>query len=111
MIGPRDAIAFMLGLTVGIFLTVLFAFALRIVSPYFRAFLSGAPVPLITLIGMLLRGNPVNLLIDAHISLRHRGTPTPIHEVESTYIAQRGKIMTSEDLVQLLSSRSSVTPS
>ncbi|QDU27620.1 SigmaW regulon antibacterial [Anatilimnocola aggregata] len=100
--GPKEIAIFLAGLMVGILLTICFAFVLRIFSPWLRCFLGGAPVSFFSLIGMLLRGTPVNLLVDAHLSLVHSGKGAAIRELESTYIAQRGKILTSNDLVNVV---------
>jgi hypothetical protein len=51
---------------------------------------------------MRLRGNPPMLLIDAYISLRRAGIPTTIVAVEETYIDNKNRVSTSDDLVELV---------
>ncbi len=73
-----------------------------LMRPWLRAALHAAPVPLPQIIGMRLRGNPPLLLIDAYISLRRAGISTTIGEVENVYIDSRNRILTSNDLVELV---------
>ena len=50
-------------------LVMAFVFVL-VLRPWLRAFLHGAPVSIIHIVAMRLRGNPPRLLIDAYIALR-----------------------------------------
>jgi uncharacterized protein YqfA (UPF0365 family) len=72
---------------------------------WIKAFMSGAPVSLFAVIGMLLRGNPRALLVDAYIQLNHRGSPATIADVELAYIANRHRVRTSHDLVSFVEER------
>jgi uncharacterized protein YqfA (UPF0365 family) len=60
------------------FLVVLFS----LLAPFVRGLLGGAPVPLLGLVGMRLRGNPPGLLVDTFLALRHRGAAVTIEQVE-----------------------------
>ena len=72
---------------------------------WIKAFMSGAPVSVFALIGMLLRGNPRALLVDAYIQLTHRGSPATIADVELAYIEQRHRVRNSHDLVSFVEER------
>ncbi|WP_425618641.1 hypothetical protein NA78x_002350 [Anatilimnocola sp. NA78] len=102
--GPKEVIIFLAGLMLGVVMTLFGLLVMRIFAPWLRAFLGGAPVSMFGLIGMMLRGSPVNLLIDTNLALVHSGKPVKfsIREIESKYIAHRHKIMTSQDLIELL---------
>lgn len=67
-------------------------FTLSMLRPWLRGFMGGAPVSVIQLIGMRLRGNPPGLLVDTLLTLRHRGVDASIREVESSYIANKGQV-------------------
>jgi uncharacterized protein YqfA (UPF0365 family) len=82
-------------------LVVLAVFAL-LAGPWLRAWLHGAPVPVFQVIAMRLRGNPPNLLIDAYIALKRAGLPASIADVENKYIDARNRVLTSDDLVELM---------
>ena len=89
------------------FLVISSAF-LFLAAPWMRAFMSGAPVSLIQLIGMRLRGVPPNLIVDAVVSLVHRGHPFSrqlCYEAESLFLAQRGMIQSPEHLADLVEKR------
>ena len=81
---------------------VVFVFALSMARPWLRAMMSGAPVSLISILGMRLRGTPPNLVIDAYIQLRMRGNETGLADVERQYIAQQQRVRSSGDLVDLV---------
>src|SRR5262245_7627910 len=76
--------------------------------PWMRAFLSGAPVMVIQLLGMRLRGVPPRLIVDALVMLVHRGYP---HEparsrlAESVYLAHRVRIQTPDQLANMVEER------
>jgi uncharacterized protein YqfA (UPF0365 family) len=72
---------------------------------WIKAFMSGAPVSVFALIGMLLRGNPRALLVDAYIQLSHRGSPATIADVELVYIDKRHRVRNAHDLVSFVEER------
>ena len=72
-------------------------FAASLLQQWRKAQLAGAPVSLIVLIMMKLRGSPAGLLVDTFISLKHRGVSASIADVERTYLAiQHPYLMVSE---------------
>jgi uncharacterized protein YqfA (UPF0365 family) len=89
-------------------IVVLFAFVLTLTTfrPWFRAFLYGTPVLATDVIAMRLRGNPPTLLVDAYITLQRAGITATIKDVENAYIDNRNRILTSDDLVQLVKTQS-----
>jgi uncharacterized protein YqfA (UPF0365 family) len=98
---PIDPVSFLAGACFGVVLLLLPAPLLLFLRPWLRAFLSGAHVSLTQVIGMRLRGTPVDLLIDAYVTLVHSDFPEmTMHEVESQFLANKGRIMTSTDLVE-----------
>jgi uncharacterized protein YqfA (UPF0365 family) len=80
----------------------IFVLALSMFKPWMRAMMSGAPVSVMSILGMRLRGTPPNLVIDAYIQLHMRGNETELSEVERQYIAYSNRIRTSGDLVDLV---------
>ena len=66
-----------------IFAIVLFNFF----GTWVRARVSGAPVPLGTLIAMRLRGVPVTQIVDARITAVKAGLPIPTDPLEAHYLA------------------------
>ena len=87
---------------VGLALLVLFA---QLFRPWLRAYLHGTPVPIFQIVGMKLRRNPTQLLIEAYITLKRKDDSVRMDLLESTYIDHRGKIVTYEDLVRIYQSR------
>jgi len=67
-----------------------------------RAALNAAPVPLVRIVAMRLRGNPPTLLIDAYIALKRAGMSVTISDVENVYIDSRNRVSTSSDLVEFV---------
>jgi hypothetical protein len=91
---------------------VVIAVFAALTRPWLRGFLYGAPVPLIHILAMRLRGNPPMMLIDAYIALRRSGIETTIAEVENIYIDCRTRVRDAGDLADLVKSRqANVDPS
>ena len=91
-----------------LFFLILFAAIVFLAAPWMRAFMSGAPISLVQLIGMRLRGVPPNLIVDSVVTLVHRGQPFErrlCYEAESLYLAQRGLIRSPEQLADLVEKR------
>ena len=74
---------------------------LLILRPWRRAFFAGAPLPLGSIIGMRLRGNPPGFLIDAHIELVKGGHQIPMEHVECIYMKCKWSITTPHDLAKM----------
>lgn len=87
-------------MTIGSLLVLLLAFRV-----WLRAFLSGARVSVIDILGMRLRGNPPGLLVDALLALRHRSVDASLRDVESTYVAHKGMPMSPIELAELVEQR------
>lgn len=105
-----DLRSFQAGFATGVAFCGIAAFAFWVVSPWVRSLLSGGEFSMLTVLGMRLRRSPVNLLIDAHLSLLHGGAKLGIADIESKYIAHRALIVTSQDLVDLLLADRPPTP-
>jgi uncharacterized protein YqfA (UPF0365 family) len=71
-------------------------------APWFRCFLSGAPITLVQLVGMRLRGTPVKMITDAAVALVQSGHSVSCHQVERAYLANRHRIMTMADLLEIV---------
>jgi uncharacterized protein YqfA (UPF0365 family) len=97
-----ETIVFAIALMLALFCLGLIALFCWLARPWLRAFLHGAPVPLMQITAMRLRGNRPMLLIDAYIALRRSGVPVTIGHVEQYYIDARNRVFTSEDLVELV---------
>ncbi len=85
-----------------------------IFRPWLRAFLSGAPISVFQLLGMRLRGVPASLVVDAVITLVHRGHSEISRlcaQAESTYLAQRGLIQSPEQLADMVEKQLKAAPS
>lgn len=73
-----------------------------IVSHWRRAFLSGGKVSIVEIVLTRARHCPVDLILDAYLSLINSGFKTTYASVEQHYIIHKAKIITSEDLLQLV---------
>ena len=74
---------------------------LLILRPWRRAFFSGAPLSLAYIIGMRLRGNSPDFLIDAYLELVKGGAQIPMDHVECIYMKYKSKIRTPHDLAEM----------
>ena len=100
-----NVVVVVLALFALVVLLLIAAVFLTLFGPWMRAFLSGTPVSIVQLIGMRLRGVPARLVVDALISLVHRGHPYEprlCYLLESTYLAQRGYIESSTQLADMV---------
>jgi hypothetical protein len=93
-----------------IVLFLAFVFFLLLGRTWIKALMSGAPVSVFSLLGMLLRGTPRSLAVDAYIQLNHRGSPATIQDVELQYIANRHRVRNARDLVALVEEKLSTEP-
>jgi uncharacterized protein YqfA (UPF0365 family) len=101
--GPAILLVFTLTILL-LMLAMALVFAL-LARPWLRAFLSGAPISVFQLLGMRLRGVPPGLIVDALVTLVHRGhghDPRRCGIAESIYLAQRGLIQSPEQLADLV---------
>ena len=88
-----------------IVLVVLLASFFLFWRAWIRSLLNGFPVPLLSIISMRLRGVPPILLVDAYTALRRTGNETTVREVEESYLANRTRVRTSQDLIGLVKSK------
>ncbi|MBN1437626.1 MAG: flotillin-like FloA family protein [Sedimentisphaerales bacterium] len=72
---------------------------------WLRALSSGVPVSFAQIIGMRLRGNDPNLIIDAYIQLKHAEESVSPADVESVFIAHKTQATDVDTLVQLVRER------
>ena len=100
-----NPVLFVVFAVLAVFALIFFAVFAMVFRPWLRACLHGTPVPFPQIIAMRLRGNPPILLIDAYINLRRAEISTTIGEVENVYIDSRSRILTSDDLVNLVKQR------
>jgi len=89
------------GVVVGFLSFATLLFIIFVFRTWIRAYFSGAPVPLATLVGMRLRGTPSALLVDGLIASRKAGHTVSIEIIESCYLANKHSIY---DLKTLLES-------
>ncbi|MEX0613159.1 MAG: flotillin-like FloA family protein [Pirellulales bacterium] len=78
---------------------------LFLMRPWLRAAASGAPVSMMSILGMRLRGNPPEMLIDAYIALKRAGVNANISGVEGVYIDSRTRVRSRDDLIALVKSK------
>lgn len=105
---PQHLGFILIGLAV--LVTGVFAFVILVlVRPWIKGFMSGCPVSLFDLLGMRLRGNNPNLLIEAYVMLRMRNIPVNIQDVEREYAANKHQINSSAELAKRIQNRVSGT--
>jgi len=88
------------------FLVVLAVMAifLSFARMWLRAVMSGVQIPFMRIVAMRLRGNPAQLLVDAHILLSKDGVQSTLDETEHMFMQKRNRIHTAEELVRLVKS-------
>ncbi|MEZ6192555.1 MAG: flotillin-like FloA family protein [Phycisphaerales bacterium] len=96
-----NPITFFTGYVAGLATIILFWIVGYILSPWARAFTSGAAVSVATIVGMRLRRTPAHLLIDAYVRLVKKDLKPRMEELELLYITNREKVHTAADLVDL----------
>ena len=77
-------------------------FVLLVLRHWIRAVFSGGALPLATVLGIQLRGNPVNLLIDTHLALLKGGEILPFNALEATYMKHKSEIRNTKDLLRIV---------
>ena len=90
---------FIVGVAVTFLAFVVLGVGFLIVRPWFMLKLAGGRGSLLQIVGMRLRGTPVSMIVEAYTALLHSGETLHLRDVESTYIAQRGKIINVQDLI------------
>jgi uncharacterized protein YqfA (UPF0365 family) len=89
-------------IAVAIAILVVMVLFLSFIRIWIKAITSGVPISLIRIIGMKLRGNPTELLIDAHIILTKQQSSATLDETEYTYMENRNRVRSSDDLIRLV---------
>jgi len=90
---------------IAVFTLIVFVVFVLLGRLWLRALLHGTSVPIVRIIAMQIRGNPPSLLIDAYTTLVHSNVPTTLDAVERTYIESKHRILTSQDLVDIMKTR------
>jgi hypothetical protein len=98
----QPAVYFALGFATALLTLVPLAVVWWVIGPWMRVFLTGGRASIVGIIGMRLRGSPVPLILDAYLALVQKGQRVTLAQVESAYIANRGRIFTAADLLGLL---------
>jgi uncharacterized protein YqfA (UPF0365 family) len=101
-VGGNNTLYWLVWFTVALSAAILPLASLAFVRPWVRAAASGAPVSLLSIVAMRMRGDPAMLLIDAYIALKRAGVHATIVDVESVYIEQRTRVRSRDDLVELV---------
>ena len=89
------------GVMTGAGIIAIFLVILLLLKPWRRAFFSGAHVPLSYIIGIRLRGNSPDFLIEAYIELVKGGISIPLGHIECIYIQNKYTIKTPHDLAKM----------
>jgi uncharacterized protein YqfA (UPF0365 family) len=89
-------------IAVAIAILVVMVLFLSFIRIWIKAMTSGVPISLIRIIGMKLRGNPAELLIDTHIILTKQQNSATLDETEYTYMENRNRVRSSDDLIRLV---------
>ena len=98
-----DPLSLIVGFVTGIFIVGVVQTLFRLLLPWRRAMLHATGIGLMHIVGMLLRGNPPGVIVDAVIILRTQGVKdiTP-HLVETVYTTNQHTITDAESLTQLV---------
>lgn len=94
--------SFTIGLAVGAGSILVLMMLLFLLQPWVRAYFPGGALPLSTIIGMRLRGNPPMLLIDAYLTMLKSGERASVDIIEALYIANKSNATDVDTLVRLV---------
>ena len=92
---PFMIISIIAGIILLIVLFIVFSF----VNTWLKALLAGAPVSILTLIAMRLRGVPYNMIVDSRIMAVKAGLDLTINQLEEHYLADGYLIPTIQALI------------
>ena len=81
---------------------VLCAGFLTVFRPWMKARTSRAPIPVMDLVGMRLRGASVDLVVDAYVGLVQADCPVTVGEVEAVCFRNKGRRLSPEMLAVLV---------
>lgn len=95
---PRDLV-FIVAAAITLGLLLLFAIlTLSIFRPWLQAMLAGGQLSAMHIVGMRLRGTPVEMIVHEHIAWVQAGVDVKVHEIESQYLASKRNISDANDL-------------
>lgn len=83
----------------GIVALVAFAVIISFINTWLKALLAGAPVSMLTLIAMRLRGVPYGMIVDSRIMAVKAGLDLTINQLEEHYLAEGHLIPTIQALI------------
>lgn len=83
----------------GVILLVVAFIVLSFFNVWLRALLAGAPVGMLNLLAMRLRGVPYPLVVDARITAAKAGIQLPIDDLEAHYLAEGNLVSTIQALI------------
>ncbi len=91
-------------MTVGIIVVAILAFiafviVMSFINTWLKALLAGAPVSMLTLIAMRLRGVPYGMVVDSRIMAVKAGLDLTINQLEEHYLAEGNLIPTIQALI------------
>ncbi|MFI3290996.1 MAG: flotillin-like protein FloA [Opitutales bacterium] len=78
---------------------VVLAIVITFVGTWLKALLAGAPVPMLTLLAMRLRGVPYSMIVDARITAVKSGLALSINQLEEHYLAEGNLLPTVQAIV------------
>ncbi len=84
---------------VGIFALIALFVILNFVNTWLKALLAGAPVSMLTLIAMRLRGVPYGMIVDSRIMAVKAGLDLTINQLEEHYLAEGNLLQTIKALI------------
>ena len=93
------ALTFQHGIIAGVLITLIPIYMVFFVKTWFKAFFSGAPVRLIDVIGMRLRGTPIDLVIKTYIAFRKRDQQIALADIEVCCLAHPSTTSNQEALM------------
>lgn len=102
---------------IGLIIGGVVAFALLIVliivmnffNTWLKAYLAGAPVNMLTLVAMRLRGVPYGVIVEARITAVKAGQSLTIEELEKHYLAEGNLLQTVQALIAANKARMNMT--
>lgn len=97
-----DSRSLVMGIIIGVGTMLIVHFIVLLLRPWRHAFFSGVQVSLVQILGMRLRGNPPQLLVDAYIMLIKANVKVQIAYVEVVYIENKNRSDTPEQLAEMV---------
>lgn len=86
-------------IVLGVVALIVFFFVFRVIGIFIKAWFSGAPVSIVTLIAMGFRNVPAGLIVDARITAVKAGVNLSTDELEGLYLAGGDIIQTVQGLI------------